>query len=151
MRAGPAGRLPIIVIRAICSVVVWAVIAPGAAEASCSHYVRSGSAPSRSEWDLIDFGQSGLANQTTRAWAPPAPSPRVPCSGALCSGQPASPSVPTDIDHPLDSQQAILLIASRPDGSGPGFSLHDETVLVPRDRRTSVDHPPRPWRSRRAL
>jgi hypothetical protein len=67
----------------------------------------------------------------------------VGCSGALCSGQPAPVSTATLIDLHRVGNWAILSIPTPATVLEAASSPHDERVLLPISRGTSVDHPPR--------
>ena len=72
-------------------VLTLALSAPGIAEGGCSHLVNS-RADSWQLPSLIDPLAPDLSGQSEKL---PVSSPRRPCSGALCSGQPAAPAVPS--------------------------------------------------------
>jgi hypothetical protein len=144
MRSAPAGRSAIIIIaKAVLTVLVLAAVAPGSAEASCSHYVQANSDLPTYELSLVQFDIAGSRNGATEASTPTAPQRRRPCSGALCSGQPASPSSPAQIDVPRASQWAIIATPTPAAVSDPVVSSGDENELRPSHRSTSVYHPPR--------
>jgi hypothetical protein len=143
MRSAPAGRSPIIIIRSVLTVLVLAAVAPGSAEASCSHYVQTNSVLPKYELSVTQFDNVALRNDATEASTPMTPERRRPCSGALCSGQPASPSSPTQIDVPRAGQWAIIAIPTPAVVSDPVFSSGDENDLRPTHRSISVYHPPR--------
>jgi hypothetical protein len=143
MRSAPAGRSAIIIIaKAVLTALVMAAFAPGSAEASCSHYVQTDSDLPTYELSLDQFDIAGSRNGATEASTPSGPQ-RRPCSGALCSGQPASPPSPTQIDVPRASQWAIIAIPTPAVVSDPVFSSGDENDLRPTHRSISVYHPPR--------
>jgi hypothetical protein len=86
--------------RAALTLLVLAMFAPAVAEAGCSHLVTPRIDSQRFS-SIIEPLIDGLARQ--REGLPVLPLPR-PCSGALCSGQPAAPAVPSvAIDVPPDS------------------------------------------------
>jgi hypothetical protein len=85
---------------AVLTLLALAMFAPGVAEAGCSHLVTS-RADSERLSSLIEPLIHNLAGQSEGIPIPPSPRP---CSGGLCSGQPAAPAVPaTVIDRQLDS------------------------------------------------
>jgi hypothetical protein len=144
MRSAPAGRSAIIIIaKAVLTAFVSAAFAPGSAEASCSHYVQTNSDLPKYELGFTQFDNFVLRNDATEASTPTDPQRRRPCSGALCSGQPASPSSPTQIDVPRAGQWAIIAIPTPAVVSDPVFSSGDENDLRPSHRSISVYHPPR--------
>jgi hypothetical protein len=86
--------------RAALALLVLVMFAPAAAQAGCSHLVTPGIDSERFR-SLIEPLIHDLADQSEEL--PVAPAPR-PCSGALCSGQPATPAAPAvDADIPSDS------------------------------------------------
>jgi hypothetical protein len=117
-----------------------AMFAPGVAEAGCSHLVTS-RADSERLSSLIEPLIHDLAGQSEGHPVPPLPRP---CSGGLCSGQPAAPAAPaTVIDSPLDSWAW--------NGPGPGCaltgaSLHstETSDLHPTCQAIAVFRPPPP-------
>jgi hypothetical protein len=151
MRFAPVGRSAIIIARPILTALVLAVVAPGSADASCSHYVQTNSDVPNYELSRALVDNADFPRDTTETLAPLGHERRRPCSGALCSGRPASPSSPTQIDLPRAGQWAIVAAPVQVDVPEPEFSPHDESVLLSRHRRTSVYHPPRRSRCLRAL
>jgi hypothetical protein len=122
---------------------VSAAFAPGSAEASCSQYVQTNSDLPAYELSLVQFDIAGSRNGATEASTPSGPQRRRPCSGALCSGQPASASPPAPINVPRANQWAIFATPTPAAVSDPVFSPGDENELRPSHRSTSVYHPPR--------
>jgi hypothetical protein len=144
MRSASAGRSAIIIIaKSVLTALVLAAFAPGSAKASCSHYVQTNSDLPKYELSFTQFDNVVLRNDATEASTPADPQRRRPCSGALCSGQPASPSSPTQIDVPRAGQWAIIAIPTPAEVSDPVFSSGDENDLRPTHRSISVYHPPR--------
>jgi hypothetical protein len=150
MRAAPVRRSAITIARAVLTVVVSVVVAPSSAEASCSHYVQSLSSLPKYELSLAEFENADFLSATTSASTPVDHERRRPCSGALCSGQPASPLSPTQIDVPRAGQWAIIAASVQADVVELVFSRRDENLLFPTHCSTSVYHPPRPPRPFRA-
>jgi hypothetical protein len=144
MRSAPAGRSAIIIIaKGVLTAVVLTAFAPGSTKASCSHYVQTNSDLAKYELSFTQFDNVVVRNDATEASTPSGPERRRPCSGALCSGQPASPSSPAQIDVPRASQWAIIAIPTAAAVSDPVFSSGDENDLRPTHRSISVYHPPR--------
>jgi hypothetical protein len=144
MRSAPAGRSPItIIIRSVLTVLVLAVVAPGSAEASCSHYVQTNSDLPKYELSFTQFDNFILPNDATEASTPTTPERQRPCSGALCSRQPAPPSSPMQIDVPRAGQWAIIATPTQAAVNDPVFAPGNENDLRPSHRSTSVYHPPR--------
>ena len=144
MRSASAGRSAIIIVaKAVLTVVVLAAVAPGSVEASCSHYVQTVSDLRIHQSSIAQLDDAGSSNGATGASIPAAPQRRRPCSGALCSGEPGSPSTPTQIVMPRAGQWAIIAAPTRAATSDPVFSQGDENDSLPTHRRISVYHPPR--------
>ena len=144
MRSAPAGRSPItIIIRSVLTVLVLAGFAPGSTKASCSHYVQTDSDLAKYELTFTQFDNVVVRNDATEASTPTDPERRRPCTGALCSGQPASPSSPTQIDVPRASQWAIIATPTQAAVNDPVLAPGHENDLRPSHRSTSVYHPPR--------
>jgi len=124
---------------AVVLLLAWALLAPPGAEGSCSHLVKSRTDSARLS-ALIDPLVHDLAGESDRT---PIPVPPCPCSGALCSGQPAAPAVPAGFfDGRIDSWAWCASV--------PGLALTGGSALIeetneihtirqPRD----VFHPPR--------
>jgi hypothetical protein len=148
MRSAPVGRSAVIVARAVFTVMVWASIAPGSADASCSHYVRSRNALPAYELSFADLGNADVAKKMSESSTP---ARRRACSGALCSGEPGCPSVPMHVDPHRSVQWAIISTPALMAVPGPAFFSPDENVPLPSDCSTAVYHPPRRLPSLRAL
>jgi hypothetical protein len=151
MRFAPVGQSAIIIARAVFTALVLGVVAPGSADASCSHYVQTNSEPPKYELSFAHLDNSGLPSETTERSLPLGSQRRQPCSGALCSGQPAFPLSPTPLDVPRAVQWAIIAAPVQADVPEPVFSPGDENLLLPSDCSTSVYHPPRRSRCLRTL
>ncbi len=150
MESAAVGRSAIISARAFLFVLAWVFIAPGSAEARCSDYVQSKSAAPGHKSNLAELGHTGLHNVATEPASPQLPKRRTPCSGALCSGQPASPLVPAHADVHHSGQWAIISSTVQTTNPGPGYNRLSEEAALGTHRRTSVYHPPRSSRSLRA-
>jgi len=143
MRSAPDGRSAIL-IKSVLTVLALGSVAHRSAEASCSHYVQAHSDLPSYESSLALFDSSRSPSETTAPLAPLGSQPRRPCSGALCSGQPASPLSPAQIDVPRAGQWAIIAATIQEAVPGPAFCQLVEVVLLPGQCSTSVYHPPRP-------
>ena len=118
---------------------VLVMIAPTVAEAGCSHDVTSRTI-SVGRSSLIEPLFHDLTGQSEDLPVPPLPRP---CSGALCSGQPAAPAVPVGA---IDAQpESWAWIASVPGLALTGESLlsPETSDLHPMHRVIAVFHPPR--------
>jgi hypothetical protein len=117
----------------------FAVLAPPSALGGCSHLVTSGTDPGR-----LSSPIEGLIHDLAgKAAGLPAPVRPRPCSGALCSGQPAAPSVPPGLfDGRLESWvwcasvPGLVLI-------GDSFLFAETNGVLPTRRSLDVFHPPR--------
>jgi hypothetical protein len=114
----------------------------GPAEAGCSHYVRNAS-PRLSE--AITLGVPGNHQEPTDTIESSSrrPARRVPCTGALCSSQPAPASSATLIDLKLIGNWAIL--SAQSDIANPATAPlpDDQRVSLPMPNGIPIDHPPR--------
>jgi hypothetical protein len=117
-----------------------ALLLPRSAEGGCSHLVKPRTDPGRLS-SLTERWVRDLAGEADKIPAPVTPRP---CSGALCSGQPAAPAVPAVY---LDARLNPWAWCA----SVPGLALMRESVLFAetneiRPTRLSFDvfHPPRP-------
>jgi hypothetical protein len=121
------------------TLLVLVTLAPGIAEAGCSHSVTS-RADSERLSSLFDPVIRDLAGPSDEAPVPPLPRP---CSGALCSGQPAAPAVPAGvIDMQAESwawNAPVTGLASM----GTSFLSTEPSDLHPKHRAIAVFHPPR--------
>jgi hypothetical protein len=128
--------------KAFFTVLVWAAIVAGPAQAGCSHYVGKSARPSRVEISLSLLGEPAAKTDTIER---PSTFPERParCSGALCSGQPAPGSSATLVDLHRAGNWAILSTTPPATDLEAASVLPDERVLLPISRGTSVDHPPR--------
>ena len=123
--------------------VMWlltlALLAPPVAEGGCSHLVTS-QADSGQVSSLIEPLMRDLAGQSERI---PAPARPRPCSGALCSGQPAAPAVPAELfEGELDSWACLAPV--------PGLAVPSDSFvsaepdeLQPTRLPIDIFHPPR--------
>jgi hypothetical protein len=121
------------------TLLVLVTLAPGIAEAGCSHSVTS-RADSERLSSLIAPLLDDVAGHSEDLPVPPSPRP---CSGALCSGLPAVPAVPAGvIDVQAESwawNAPVLGLAS----IGTSFLSTEPSDLQPKHRAITVFHPPR--------
>jgi hypothetical protein len=151
MEPATARRTAIIITRAVLTGLALVAIAPASVDASCSHYVHARTNLSKFELSLAEIENADFPSTTMSASTPVDHERRRPCSGALCSGQPASPLSPTQIDVPRAGQWAIIAPPVHADVAELVFSPRIENVLLPCHYSTSVYHPPRLPRPFRAL
>jgi hypothetical protein len=114
------------------------LLAPSSVEGSCSHLVTSRTDPGR--LSQIESLVHDLAGESAGI---PNPLPPRPCSGALCTGQPAVPAVPAGFfDGRIDtwawhaSVPVLALI-------GDSFLFAETNELQPIRQSLDVFHPPR--------
>jgi hypothetical protein len=143
MRPALTRRSAIIIARAVLTVLVLAAVAPRSAEANCSLYVQTNSSLPKYDLSLAEFDNARVPSETTEPVAPLGSRRRRPCSGALCSGQPASPSSPTQIDMPRGGHWAMIVTPAQAAVPDPVLSPGVENDLHRSHRGTSVYHPPR--------
>jgi len=119
------------------------LLAPRTAEAECSHYVVVGSQPTFDQGGVELL--LGIGKPPTRPERAPAEPPgrRVPCSGFLCSGNPAAPWVPGTPDKFRTEPWAVrerLVPITAPSGS---LAPHHVRRFRPIRATGSVFRPPR--------
>jgi hypothetical protein len=127
----------------------WLLVSSQTARAECSHYVvsRSDGAVMSAGLDLLV--QNGLL--PAHAQSPKKRSERpFPCSGALCSGAPATPSVPIVVMTPTGSQWACLDSPIPITDPGSSAAPGRDPLLLLVDAPLSIFHPPRPASGRSA-
>ncbi len=116
-----------------------ALIAPSSVEGSCSHLVTSRTDPGRLS-SLIEPLVHDLTGETRGI---PIPDPPRPCSGALCSGQPAAPAVPAGFsDGRIDSWAWHAPVPGLT-LTGGSFLFAETNELQPIRQSLDVFHPPR--------
>ena len=116
-----------------------ALLAPPSAAGGCSHLVTSRTDPGRLS-SLFEPLVHDLAGESAGI---PIPQPPRPCSGALCSGQPAAPALPAGFfDGRIDTW---AWHASVPGLASIGDSLLFAATNEIQPIRQSLDvfHPPR--------
>ena len=124
------------------------LIAPGTANAGCSHLVRSQSNPYRNFAHLDELMIAGslgevLLGSIKFTREQPLPDPYRPCAGLACSSRESMPS--STVSHePEDSYQWGTLFARVVPGATTRLDLtHDEPVLRFHTQKISIFHPPR--------
>jgi len=132
-------RLAMLPSAAVTTIVALVLIFSPSAQAGCSHLVTS-----RAD----RFGVSGLTESLIRDLADrsnpdPTPSHPRPCSGAFCSGQPASPTVPAGVTDGQNGNWALCWPSSSSTVAVASFRAVGTTSLRPVHRETGVFHPPR--------
>ena len=117
--------------------VVQGLCAPGSVWAGCNHLVTSRTDPGRLP-SLIEplVNERAASNKPSRA-------PAQPCTGAWCSGQPATPSVPAGVfDWGLESW-ALWISRPAPKCTSSAFTVPGTLLLHPLHCGMAVFHPPR--------
>jgi hypothetical protein len=121
----------------LCSIALLAVglLAPSAKASHCGRYVEEDARFRRAIADLL----SSEPGERPSVPIPPAP----PCSGALCSGQPAAPATPVATPTLIEDHWPcpVATVAIACDDSRPVTT--DEADARPVRRGLSIFHPPR--------
>jgi hypothetical protein len=139
MRHSVLGRLATPRSGAILTLLVLGIFTPSAAKAGCSaHYLASTPQPG------IPLELLSLAGALP---TPEDESPRerpTPCSGALCSGNPAPlPTTMPSVPPPGGSQWAVPVASSSPACPGAFARFPHQAIFRPVDRADAIFHPPR--------
>jgi hypothetical protein len=124
---------------ALFALAALAILAPGAAEAGCHGRVAStGSATLSNLDEFINGGATGTVAMPDVPIEAPSP-----CTGAFCSGSPATPSPSTSVPVVTPGSWAILV--QRRDHQDPGSKPHvsPEPLRPPSHLSVEVFHPPR--------
>jgi hypothetical protein len=124
---------------AVVLLLALALLTPRSTQGGCSHLVTSRTDPGRLS-SLTERLVRDLAGEVDGIPAPVTPRP---CSGALCSGQPAAPAVPAGyLDGRLNSW---AWCASVPGLAlmGDSFLFAETNEIRPTRRSLDVFHPPR--------
>jgi hypothetical protein len=124
---------------AVATLLAFAVLAPPAVKAGCSHLVASKNGQAHLT-SLVEPLMRDLAGPSDPLSVPRGPRP---CSGAWCSGQPATPPVPSGLfDGRLGSW---ALFASIPDkvSTASSFLSTETSTFRPLRGGNDVFHPPR--------
>jgi hypothetical protein len=114
-------------------------LAPGPARAACGRYGVPGSWVSAGAALFDSLAEAGALAERPNS---PAPAPR-PCSGALCSGNPAPPLAPTTIEPRTVESWAWLADEPAPAPIDSRPRIIDEFVGLPTTSPPSIFHPPR--------
>jgi hypothetical protein len=120
------------------------ILLPSTARAGClAHYItfRSQLSGETSQLDLLgEAGALGTARDQTPVDRPGPP----PCSGPMCSGNPAAPlpTVPS-ITAEIGDDWAVLAFSIPPVGTGPLLCLPADPSHRPVNHPSSIFHPPR--------
>jgi len=143
MRFSTFGRLVNRCPGALLVLLAYALIAPPAAQAGCSHYVTSRSQAAGVEAQLELMSLVGTLAAPQDKAPKDAPERRSPCSGAMCSDNPAVPLVPVSVEAQRGGQWAICEFHTPTAGPGSvAVRLHD-TLFSPAAIVCSIFHPPR--------
>jgi hypothetical protein len=142
MRLSARGLLASPWFGALLAFLTTGIILPSEARAGCSaHYIVS---PSRSSGELSRLELLGHAGALATPQGETPTQPPAPCSGALCSGNPALPlsTIPSDTP-PVGGHWAILAFPRTLIGPVPFLCLPVDVALRPIDHSCSIFHPPR--------
>ena len=121
---------------ALLVLLVWGALGPASARAGCSHYAQPR--------PLLDGAAAVLTPSDFTPPATPEPPRRpMPCTGAMCSGQPAPPSSSAAPEVPRVGSWAILATLPRPTVAKPASLPFDERDVRAIHPAGSIFHPPR--------
>ena len=142
MRLSARGLLATPWFGAILSLLTLGTVLPSTARAGCSdHYVTS---RSRSNGELAHLELLGRSGAIPSPWDESSHERPTPCSGALCSGNPAPP--PSTVPSVLPTGAGQWAIPAFPIALAAPGSLAcppTDADLRPVDRSCSIFHPPR--------
>ena len=142
-------RLARLLPRACFLLLAWLLVSSQTARAECSHYVVS-----RSDGAVMSAGLDFLVQHGLPPASGQSPKNRserpFPCSGALCSGAPATPSVPIVVLTPTGSQWACLDSPIPITEPGSIAIPGRDPLLLLVNTPVSIFHPPRPCLGRAA-
>lgn len=129
---------------AILSLLTVCALAPSTADAGCSnHYVKF---KTWSNADLADLEPLGFLDGRERGPLqdePPSDAPK-PCTGALCSGNPATPGSTVPLVSPsVFGQWAMPALETRPAPPWASALSLEDAASRPVGRALSIFHPPR--------
>jgi hypothetical protein len=117
--------------------VVQGVCAPVSAWAGCGHPVNSRADAGRSA-SLFDSLIRDLAGRNEPAQAPPRP-----CTGAWCSGQPATPAVPASVFDWGAESWAWWVPGPLSVDTSPNFGFPAPSIFHSLHQQAGIFHPPR--------
>ena len=138
MRTPSPGRLARSWAGALTVLLAWVAIGPNSARAACSHRAQPRLSDQAAAALLEPFGDARSPVEAPR----PAHLPR-PCTGAMCSGQPAPP-VSSTAPAPIRIAAWAILIPPAPTRPLGSSSLpRDERDVRATEPAGSVFHPPR--------
>lgn len=127
------------------ALVAGGLVAPGSAQAGCSHYVISMGRQGAERPSLYDL--EILSESRLRGTAEPARLPNdrpLPCSGPTCSGNPGPPVAPTAPVGPMRAEGWACLALSQPPFAPPSLASCEAHVAGrPIHLAFPPDRPPR--------
>ena len=135
------GLLEDSLVRALLTLLILGIVSPSVARASCTaHYITS-----RSQGDgqvvFATMFSHETAGSTSENETPQKPT--TPCTGAFCSGNPATPfsSLPHVLPNGPGQWAVLVFLTSIP---APGSFAHTQADanLHPVDHARSIFHPP---------
>jgi hypothetical protein len=121
----------------------FGLFAPQAARAGCSHYVTSRSQAAGVEAQLELLSLVGALAAPQDQTPKDMPARRGPCSGAMCSGNPAVPLAPVSTEVQRSGQWAICELPIEPAGPGSVAARWEDAHFSPAPISCSIFHPPR--------
>ena len=142
MRTPSPGRLARSWAGALTVLLAWVAIGPSTARGACAHRALPRLSNQAAAALLEPFGPAGSPIEAPR----PVGRSR-PCTGAMCSGQPASP-VSSTAPAPVRVAAWAILVPATPPAAPRSSSLpRDERDVRAIEPARSVFHPPRPGSS----
>jgi hypothetical protein len=128
---------------ALLMLLAFGLVAPPRAQAGCSHYVTSRSQAAGVEAQLELLSLVGtLAPHHDKA-PTNTPERHIPCTGAMCSGNPAVPLAPVSTEVQRVGQWAMCAFPAPPSGPGSVLARLEDSLLSPSPIVCSIFHPPR--------
>jgi hypothetical protein len=143
MKRPATGRLLGPLLGVLLALPAVGIVAPTPARAGCSSQHLTFGTPSNGSPAGLELLFARAATAPARHDTAPRDLPR-PCSGALCSGNPAPPvSTAPSLASSGGGQWAFFATVIPPASPGPRLHPRLDPALQPVDRNGSVFHPPR--------
>jgi hypothetical protein len=128
---------------AFCSLLVCALAAPCSADAGCDRHATARPVE-RGDWaGLVELGHLGALVGGGDASTPATPGPRPPCTGAFCSGRPATAPTASPPKVPAPEPWALADAPVRVAAPGAAWFPTDEPPVGPSYLSRDIFHPPR--------
>lgn len=127
---------------ALLAFLAWVLVSPQTARAGCAHDGRFAASAGDHGTGLDLLLHAGALAEPSDAERPEHPRRPPPCSGAMCSGQPAPPSSPVVPDPLRVGSWAVLTVPVRVAAPEPSAPRRDESDARPLVSGRSVFRPP---------